>query len=80
MLSQDFEAGVFIGGMEGIADEHELFDNLHPNTKVIAVASPGGAALQLATKLVQVNEQIDFARMFYEQLGIDIVEPRDKVG
>jgi SLOG cluster3 family len=80
MLSQDFEAGVFIGGMEGIADEHQLFANLHPNAKVIAVASPGGAAQQLAAKLGQLNERIDFARMFYEQLGVDIAEPRDKVG
>ena len=80
MLSQNFEAGVFIGGMEGIADEHKLFANLHPNAKVIAVASPGGAAQQLATKLGQLNERIDFARMFYEQLGVDIAEPRDKKG
>lgn len=80
MLSQDFEAGVFIGGMEGIADEHELFAKLHPNAKVVAVASPGGAAQQLAAKLGQLNERIDFARMFYEQLGIDIAEPRDKMG
>ena len=80
MLSQDFEAGVFIGGMEGIADEYKLFVKLHPNAKVIAVASPGGAAQQLATRLGQLNERIDFARMFYDQLGIDIVEPRDKMG
>jgi SLOG cluster3 family len=80
MLSQDFEAGVFIGGMEGIADEHELFAKLQPTAKVIAVVSPGGAAQQLATRLGQLNERIDFARMFYEQLGIDIAEPRDKVG
>lgn len=80
MLSQDFEAGVFIGGMEGIAEEHKLFADLHPNAKVIAVASPGGAAQQLATKLGQHNERIDFARMFHEQLGVGIAEPRDKVG
>jgi hypothetical protein len=80
MLSQDFEAGVFIGGMEGIADEHNLFAKLHPNAKVIAVASPGGGAQELAKKLGQLNERIDFARMFYEQLGVDITEPRDKVG
>jgi SLOG cluster3 family len=80
MLSQDFEAGVFIGGMEGIADEHQLFASLHPNAKVIAVASPGGAAQQLATKLGQQNDRIDFARMFYELLGVDISEPRDKLG
>lgn len=79
MLSQDFEAGVFIGGMEGIADEHQLFASLHPNAKVLAVASPGGAAQQLATKLGQQNDRIDFARMFYQQLGVDITEPRDQV-
>lgn len=80
MLSQDFEAGVFIGGMEGIAEEHQMFASLHPNAKVIAVASPGGAAQQLATKLGQQTDRIDFARMFHEQLGVDISEPRDKLG
>lgn len=79
MLSQAFDAGVFIGGMEGIADEHQMFASLHPNAKVIAVSSPGGAAQQLATKLGQQNDRIDFARMFYEQLGVDISEPRDKL-
>ncbi len=80
MLSQDFEAGVFIGGMEGIADEHKLFAKLHPSAKVIAVSSPGGGAQKLATTLGQLNERIDFARMFYEQLDIDIAEPRNKLG
>ena len=80
MLSQDFEAGVFVGGMEGIFDEHKLFSNLHPNAKVIAVASSGGAAQQLAKTLGQFNERIDFARMFFEGLGVDIAESRDKVG
>lgn len=80
MLSQEFEAGVFIGGMEGIVEEHQLFAALHPNSKVIAVASPGGAAQQLATKLGQFNERIDFARMFYEGLGVDIAERRHQPG
>jgi hypothetical protein len=48
MLSGEFEAAVFIGGMEGIFAEHELFRELHPGKRVIALGAPGGAAMQLA--------------------------------
>ena len=49
MLSRvDLEAAVFIGGMEGLFGEYSLFKELHPSAKIVAVASPGGAARQLA--------------------------------
>ena len=40
MLSEPFDAAVFIGGMEGIFDEYRIFKELHPKTKVIAVSAP----------------------------------------
>lgn len=39
-----FSAGIFIGGMEGIEKEYALFKHLHPNAKVLPVASTGAAA------------------------------------
>ncbi|TMJ36250.1 MAG: hypothetical protein E6G89_16980, partial [Alphaproteobacteria bacterium] len=63
MLAQPFDAAVFIGGMEGIFDEYRIFRELHPKKKVIAVSAPGGAAMQLAKKLRQGNNGIDFARL-----------------
>ena len=78
MLSGQFDAAVFIGGMQGILDEHQLFSSLHPRATVVAVSSPGGAAKQLADRLGRSNDRIDFARMFAQELGIVINEPRDR--
>jgi hypothetical protein len=80
MLSRHFEAGVFIGGMEGVLEEHHMFQSMHPNAKALAVSSPGGAAMQLAYLLGQFNDRIDFARMFHEALGVDLGEQRDQIG
>lgn len=40
----EFYAGIFIGGMEGVEDEYTMFTQLHPNAKVFPLASTGGAA------------------------------------
>lgn len=79
MLAGEFEAGVFIGGMEGIFAEHSLFTSMHPTAKIVALAAPGGAAGELAGQLGQTEDRIDFARLFHEQLGIAPTEPRNQV-
>jgi hypothetical protein len=85
MLSRsDLEAGVFIGGMEGLLAEHSLFTELNPSSKVLAVPSPGGAARQLAQTLDRLSEvdiaDVDFAKLFYERLGINPVDTRTARG
>lgn len=40
----EFEAGVFIGGMEGIEDEYKLFKKLNPKAILLPIASTGAAA------------------------------------
>lgn len=49
MLAREhkYVAGIFIGGMEGIIDEFNLFSELHPSAVVILVASTGAAARML---------------------------------
>ena len=79
MLAEPIEAAVFIGGMEGIFAEYDLYRQLHPQGKVLAVAAPGGAAMKLARRLRQRTAGIDFARMFHRRLGIGVDEPRDQV-
>lgn len=79
MLAEPIEAAVFIGGMEGIFAEYDLYTQLHPQGKVLAVAAPGGAAMQLARQLRQRTAGIDFARMFHRRLGIGVDEPRDQI-
>ncbi|MFA6013044.1 MAG: hypothetical protein WC799_23855 [Desulfobacteraceae bacterium] len=40
----DFKVGIFIGGMEGINDEYEMFAESHPNALILPIASTGAAA------------------------------------
>jgi len=83
MLSRPIEAAVFVGGMEGIFQEYEVFRALHgPNAQVLALGAPGGAARQLAEGAGQIGrdardlDRIDFARLFQERLGISPEEKR----
>lgn len=39
-----FKAAIFIGGMEGIFQEYEIFKSFHPEALVLPVASTGAAA------------------------------------
>jgi len=79
MLSRPaLTTAVFIGGMEGIGAEFDMFLKLHPEGKVLPVPSPGGAALQLAKQLGFVGERlrdVDFASLFYRELGLSITSP-----
>src|ERR1051326_334682 len=75
MLSRnDLEAAVFIGGMEGVLAEHQIFTRLHPSGKVLAVPAPGGAARHLASSLGVNNQKelqnVDFAKLFHEELNV----------
>lgn len=79
MLSrEDLDAAVFIGGMNGVEDEYELFHLFHPNAIVLPVAAPGGAALLLAEKLGFYEttglRDIDFAGLFHRHLNFAVDE------
>ena len=83
MLSRSIEAAVFIGGMEGIFQEYEMFRDLHGlNAQALALGAPGGAARQLAEGALSDGRgdhdlnRIDFARIFHERLGISPEEKR----
>ena len=81
MLSRkDLEAAVFVGGMEGILAEYELFAKFHPKAKVVTVPAPGGAARQLAEKLGGSSaaglRNVDFAKLFHLELNVAPNDPR----
>lgn len=67
MLSEnDFKAGIFIGGMEGIIDEFELFKTYNPQASLFPVASTGAAAkiiFQNASGEFNSKLENDFAYM-----------------
>jgi hypothetical protein len=47
----EYCAGIFIGGMDGIIDEYEMFIKVHPKAMVLPLASTGGAAKIIFDKL-----------------------------
>lgn len=53
-----FSAGVFIGGMEGVEEEYDLFREFHPDASVIPVASTGAAANILFNKFEFQNNAL----------------------
>jgi hypothetical protein len=74
MLSRDdLAAAVFIGGMEGVEAEYDLFIRFHPQAKVLPVAASGGASLALAKRVGKFDESelhdVDFSRLFHSHLS-----------
>ena len=45
--SVPYDAAIFVGGMEGIHDEYNLFTELRPDIPCFPVSGPGGAAATL---------------------------------
>lgn len=79
MLSGVFHGAVFIGGMEGVSDEYELFTSLHPAAVTLPLYAPGGAARDLAIRLKVSDNRLDFTRLFSDALGIGAHEKRNQV-
>jgi hypothetical protein len=44
LTENEFAAAVFIGGMEGVQDEFNLFKEFYPNALLLPIASTGAAA------------------------------------
>jgi hypothetical protein len=65
LKSYEFSAGIFIGGMEGVEIEFELFREIQPNALIIPLASTGAAAKIVFDRSGEKNESYltDFAYM-----------------
>ena len=74
LRTEPFDAAIFIGGMDGIFDEHALFSAIWPNAKFLPVAATGGASRELAARMnYQAPTDIgplDFMRLFHRELAI----------
>lgn len=73
MLSHcDFDAGFFIGGMEGVMDEFEVFRDLQPNAPAYPIASTGAAALTLFRQGVwdeRLETELTYPTLFRQLLA-----------
>ena len=72
----NFAAGVFIGGMEGVEEEFDLFREKHPRALILAVSSTGAAARIVAERLPEpVNPRL-VKGYAYMSLFRDLLLPR----
>jgi len=54
----EFYAGIFLGGMEGVVEEFNLFREFHPNAKLIPVASTGAASEIIYNEMENKDERL----------------------
>ncbi|MCY4303894.1 MAG: hypothetical protein OXC62_03800 [Aestuariivita sp.] len=81
--SHSFSAAVFIGGMDGILEEFDLFRQLQPNADVVPVVSTGGATIDLAERLKDhesyLEKDFDYISVFHQRLKIGFDEERNQI-
>jgi hypothetical protein len=81
---QQFDAAVFIGGMQGVFDEFDLFRQLQPDARRVPVLSAGGAAQLLEKEVASpevradLADNLDYINLFHRYLGIPLNELRYK--
>lgn len=84
----EFETAIFIGGMEGIFQEFEMFGELCPNARRIPLISTGGAARELPRRLSERERELDLDRLardvdyiplLSEICNINLSEPRETI-
>ena len=62
----EFVAGIFIGGMEGVEEEYDMFIKKHHNAIILPIASTGAAAKKIYdARFTDKNERLvkDYAYM-----------------
>lgn len=74
--SEKFSAGIFIGGMEGVVHEFEMFRKTNPNASLFPVASTGAAALEIYNRSLQrypsaLLKEMAYPTMFRRLLEIE---------
>lgn len=58
MIAQnEYKIGIFIGGMEGVIEEYELFTSSNPDAVIIPVASTGAAARMIYDSIKQKPDE-----------------------
>lgn len=76
---KSIEAAVFIGGMDGLWVEADMFLSFHPKKPLLSLWSPGGAAREIA-ELYHMSSlysrTVDFASLFVNALEISPAEER----
>ncbi|MEM8492238.1 MAG: hypothetical protein AAF756_15575 [Pseudomonadota bacterium] len=79
-MRHDYEAAVFIGGMEGVEKEFDALYEYAPNARLIPIPSPGGMSRELFSRVGWLPQEMirrtDYTYWLYKTLEIDPSEPR----
>lgn len=71
-----FDAGLFIGGMEGVEEEYRLFRERHPGTPAWPIASTGAAARILYDRYgpahPELAHELAYPVLFRRLLGFEV--------
>ena len=74
--NHDFNAAIFLGGMEGVEEEFALFRMIHPDKPAYPIASTGAAARILferhASDRVELSSDLRYLSLFRRLLNITI--------
>jgi hypothetical protein len=79
LQESNFDAAVFIGGMEGILDEYTLVRELAPEARIVPIASTLGATWDVAQRAraaSELYEERDYVALLHGQLDIEPNEQR----
>lgn len=57
IVQNDYKIGIFIGGMEGVLEEYELFKSSNPDALTLPVASTGAAAKMIYDSIEQKPDE-----------------------
>ena len=75
LTAEPMAAAVFIGGMEGIVDEHHLVGRLAPGVPRLALKGPGGAAATLEGVVgIEASTDVDTTPRRYPVLARHIAQ------
>lgn len=69
----EFYAGIFIGGMDGVEEEYALFREKHPQAKVFPIASTGAAAKIIYDKYWDSRQPELLTNLAYSSLFKDLL-------
>lgn len=77
ICQNDFVAGIFIGGMEGVEDEFRFFSKAHPHALLFPIASTGAAAKIIYDNNPKEYDSILATELTYTSLFKKILEITD---
>lgn len=79
----EYEAAIFLGGKEGILEEHSLFTACNPLAKIVTLKTPGGAAAEIkssaSTEHEECDELLDYVGAFTHSLKLDLSQKRNLI-